>query len=130
MLNEEKVVSELQQEVKVKVDIITSDDIKIHYTGKFQDFTARYIINIASKLQEYQIAKFDLFSLRNNYQLCNYPFPKQSQVFTVVQKKAFGNIMGNGENAGNQHFLLSLQCSFGYLRQKSSFNPLQLNPDF
>ena len=39
-----KVVPKLRQEVKVKVDIITSDDIKIYYTGKFQDFTARYII--------------------------------------------------------------------------------------
>ena len=39
-----KVVPKLRQEVKVTVDIITSDDIKIHYTGKFQDFTAKYII--------------------------------------------------------------------------------------
>ena len=39
-----KVVPKLWQEVKVKVDIVTSDDIKIYYTGKFQDFTARYII--------------------------------------------------------------------------------------
>ena len=40
-----KVVPTLRQEVKVKVDIVTSDDIKIYYTGKFQDFTARYIRN-------------------------------------------------------------------------------------
>ena len=40
----EKVVPKLRQEVKVKVDIATSDDIKIYYSGKFQDFTARYII--------------------------------------------------------------------------------------
>ena len=46
MLNEKKVVPKLRQEGRVKVDIITSDDIKIYYTGKFQDFTARYIINI------------------------------------------------------------------------------------
>ena len=39
-----KVVPKLRKEVKVKVDIVTSDDIKIYYTGKFQDFTARYII--------------------------------------------------------------------------------------
>ena len=38
-----KVVPKLRQEVKVKVDIVTSYDIKIYYTGKFQDFTARYI---------------------------------------------------------------------------------------
>ena len=35
-----EVAPKLWQEVKVKVDIVTSDDIKIYYTGKFQDFTA------------------------------------------------------------------------------------------
>ena len=45
MLNEKKVVPKLRQEVKVKVDIVTSDDIKIYYTGKLHDFTTRYIIN-------------------------------------------------------------------------------------
>ena len=44
MLSEKKVVPKLQQEVTVKVDIFTSDDINIYYTGKFRDFTARYII--------------------------------------------------------------------------------------
>ena len=39
-----KVVPKLRQEVKVTVDIVTSDDIKIYYARKFQDFTARYII--------------------------------------------------------------------------------------
>ena len=43
-LMKKKAVPTLRQEVKVKVDIVTSDDIKIYYTGKFQDFTARYII--------------------------------------------------------------------------------------
>ena len=40
-----KVVPTLRQAVKVKIDIVTSDVIKIYYTGKFQDFTAKYIIN-------------------------------------------------------------------------------------
>ena len=40
-----KIVPKLRQEVKVKVDIVTSDDIKSYYTGKFKDFTAGYIIN-------------------------------------------------------------------------------------
>ena len=39
-----KVVPKLRQEVKVKVDIVTGDDIKIYFTGKFQDFTARYMV--------------------------------------------------------------------------------------
>ena len=38
-----KVLNKLRQEVKVK-DIVTSDDIKIYDTGKFQDFTARWYI--------------------------------------------------------------------------------------
>ena len=41
-----KVVPKLRQEVKVKVDIVTCDNIKIYYTGKFQDFTAKYIIKL------------------------------------------------------------------------------------
>ena len=48
MLNEKKAVPKLRQEVEVKVDITTSDDIKIYYTGKFQDFTARYITKCSS----------------------------------------------------------------------------------
>ena len=44
MKKKKKVVPKLSQEIKMKVDIVTSDDIKIYYTGKFQDFTSRYII--------------------------------------------------------------------------------------
>ena len=47
-----KVISKLQQKVKVKVDIVTSDDIKIYYTGKFQDFTAMYIIKTQTQSAE------------------------------------------------------------------------------
>ena len=54
------VVPKLRQEVKVKVDIVTSDDIKIYYTGKFQDFTVRYIIkrrNTVSPREEFEKKK-------------------------------------------------------------------------
>ena len=50
MLNEKKVVPKLRQEVKV--DIVTSDDIKIYYTGKFQDCTARYIIKFSIESEQ------------------------------------------------------------------------------
>ena len=43
-MNKKEVVPKLRQEVKVKGDIVTSDDIKIYYTGKFQNFTAMYTI--------------------------------------------------------------------------------------
>ena len=46
------VVPKLRQEVEVKVDIVTSDDIKIYYTGKFQDFTATYIIECNNPLYD------------------------------------------------------------------------------
>ena len=35
--------------------------------------------------------------------------------------KPFENIVGKGENAGNQHFLLFPQCFLPCQRQKSSF---------
>ena len=43
----------------VQVDIVTSDDIKIYYTGKFQDFTTRYIINMyinAQTVKQFKIS--------------------------------------------------------------------------
>ena len=44
MKKKKKRVLKLRQEVKVKVNIVTSDDIKIYYTEKFQDFTDRYTV--------------------------------------------------------------------------------------
>ena len=38
------------------------------------------------------------------------PFTTQSRLLTPLEKKAFENIEGKGENAGNQHFLLFPQC--------------------
>ena len=34
----------------------------------------------------------------------------QSRLLTTLCQKPFENIMGKGENAGNQHFLLFPQC--------------------
>ena len=40
-------------------------------------------------------------------ELCN----TQSQLITTIRKEgAFENILGKGENAGNQHFLLFPKC--------------------
>ena len=41
-----KVVPKVRQKEKVKVDIVTSDKIKTYYIWTFQDFTAKYIINL------------------------------------------------------------------------------------
>ena len=75
-----KVVPKLRQEVKV--DIVTSDNIKIYYTGKFQDFTARYIIKQTNKSIVAENTRSDA-----DYQhfllcpQCFIPFLKQFQHF-------------------------------------------------
>ena len=48
-------------------------------------------------------------------------FTAQSQVLMTLKKKALENIVGKGENAGYQHFLLFTQCFLSCQRQKSSF---------
>ena len=45
-------------------------------------------------------------------------FTTQSQVVTILWKEFFENIVGKGENAGNQHFLLFQQCFLLYQREK------------
>ena len=39
------------------------------------------------------------------------------------RKKNSENIVGKGENAGNQHFLLFPQCFLAYQRKIASFEP-------
>ena len=51
-----------------------------------------------------------------------YSLPQSQLLTTQIKiKKTFENIVGKGENAGNQHFLLFSHCFQPYLRQKSSF---------
>ena len=64
-MKKKKGVPKLWQEVKVKFDIVTSDDIKIYCTRKFQDFTARYIINIISSFYNFTLAV-----VRENLRYC------------------------------------------------------------
>ena len=48
-------------------------------------------------------------------------FTTQSRLFTTPRKDPFKNIVGKGENVGNQQLLLFLQCFLPYQRQKLSF---------
>ena len=43
-------------------------------------------------------------------------FTTQSRLLTTWKKKAFENIVGKGENAGNQHLLLFPQCFLPFLK--------------
>ena len=48
-----------------------------------------------------------------DYQLCKLGielFTTDFQLLTTLKKKSFENIVGKGENAGNQHFLPFPQC--------------------
>ena len=48
-------------------------------------------------------------------------FTAQSQLLTPLEKKAFENIVGKGENAGNKHFLLFPQCFLLFPKQTPIF---------
>ena len=38
------------------------------------------------------------------------PFTRQLRLLMTLNQRPFENIVGKGENAGNQHFLLFPQC--------------------
>ena len=62
-----------------------------------------------------------LSKVKENLLLQIQLFTTQSRLLTTLGKEAFKNIVGKGENAGSQHFLLFPQCLQPYQRQKSSF---------
>ena len=56
----------------------------------------------------------------NLWLLCQ-SFTIQSRLLTTLSKRPFEKIVGKGENAGNQHFLLFPQCFQPYQRQITPF---------
>ena len=55
-------------------------------------------------------------------------FTTQSQLLTTLRKKPFENMMGKGENAGNQHFFLFPQCFLPF--PKEFFSHVRIEPFF
>ena len=51
----------------------------------------------------------------------SWPFSTQTWLLTSLKKKAFENIVGKEENAGNKHFLLFPQCFLLFPKQISIF---------
>ena len=51
----------------------------------------------------------------------SYLFTTQSQLLTTLKQSVFENIVGKGEYAGNQHFLLFLPCFLPFPKQISIF---------
>ena len=95
MLNERKVVPKLPQGVKVEVDIVTSDDIKIYYTGKFHGFTTRYIIN---KIIHYSLLNFQR-NTKNMYVVLS--IYKQIRIHVISRLLQKENNLENGGKAGH-----------------------------
>ena len=50
----------------------------------------------------------------------SYLFTTQSRLLTTSKQRAFENIVGNGENAGYQHFLVFPQCFLPFQEKKKS----------
>ena len=59
--------------------------------------------------------------LRFRFAVKSELFTTQSRLLTTSEKKTFENIVGKGENAGNQHFLLFPQCFLPVPKQISIF---------
>ena len=53
--------------------------------------------------------------------MCGKLLTTHSQILTNLKKKPFENIVRKGENAGNQHFLLFLQCFQPFPRKIAIF---------
>ena len=51
-------------------------------------------------------------------------FPKQALVFACLQYKSFENIVGKGEIARNEQFLLLPQCFLAFQRTHHNFNQI------
>ena len=58
------------------------------------------------------ICRLQILLIRLGLKSCHMvnSLPPQSRFLPPLEKKAFENIVRKGENAGNQHFLLSPQC--------------------
>ena len=48
-------------------------------------------------------------NIRKPKSVFSYPIPKNPEFWRTFRKKPLENIVGKGENAGNQHFLLFQQ---------------------
>ena len=73
-------------------------------------------------IYKYNMCQYFTWSVEHN---CNSfeLFTIQFRVSKIVNKTHFENIVGIGENAGNQHFLLLPQCFLPYQKQMSSTEP-------
>ena len=71
------------------------------------------------------ISKILLKMALDTIQSINYPFTilEHWQILTLLMKSPLENIVGKGENAGNQHFLLFPQSFLALQKEIASFEP-------
>ena len=62
-----------------------------------------------------------ILSIKSQAKLKGHFITLQSRLLTTLKKKAFKNIVGKGENAGNQHFLFFPQCFLTFSKRISVF---------
>ena len=65
-------------------------------------------------MERYRRSSASRFGYNNHHLTLHHTIP----TFMTLSKKPFENIVGRGENAGNQHFLLFQQCFQPYQKQK------------
>ena len=67
------------------------------------------------------MTKKNLLKKKVPFHLSTELFTTQSRLLTTLRKEAFENILGKGENAGHQHFLLFPKCFPSSQKQISIF---------
>ena len=101
----------------VWVDLEHSKDIKLNMTQIIEIVTDR-IANIIGKEDN---ADYQIFQKEVSLLKVVLPFTTESRLLTTPTERSFENILGKGENAGNQHFLLFPQCFLSFTKQISYF---------
>ena len=74
-----------------------------------------------SKILQPYINRFFFFGGGGRAGEGGYLFTTQSRLLKILEMEPFENILGNGENAGDQHFLLYPQCFLSVLKRISVF---------
>ena len=76
------------------------------YEGQDKSFENKGVCKYYSSVAELSLSLY--------LQVSGQLFTSQSRLATTLYKKPFEDIVGKGENTGNQHFLLFPQCFLSF----------------
>ena len=98
--------------------------LAVFFLWNAEDFDSQGNIHQKSCLlrfgTEVSSVQFPLF-IRILFSIFCLPSVQQFRVLTTLGKEPFENIVGKGENAGIQHFLLFSKCFLSYRRHITTF---------